>query len=331
MNQFNSTTDLEITIPTMFTEDVVAHKDLEISQDTIKQKKKSLCSVHRRWIRQTLITTPEEWHISQLASAFEQKFPSLGKKYLTQTHIDNQRRKVRDTITIKLNEIQDNDITSSMDHETNNVTTSHPTTATKETTNVSNLLNIDQTIYNASNMLANQAVYFVDLLDERGLRTNHDISNDHVTTIPIQGLILPMECTDTDMHAIQTQIDAKTQELVELLVTKRGYQANKVTSHDKNTKSIFVGYVANHRPNNRSYHFIAGGSNADIDPTAVKVLSALYATQPLLGNKKKNKVIIKTKRDCLFRATRIKPLNSNESTDIVTKASSSSSSAVSSS
>ena len=76
-------------------------------------------------------------------------------------------------------------------------------------------------------------------------------------------------------------------------------------------KSIFIGYVANQRPNKRTYHFVSGNRSGkivgDIDPTAVKVLSALYATLPLLDEKereKQTKTIIKSERDYLPKSKR---------------------------
>lgn len=293
------------------TEVLVPPNPVATSLEIIKSKKKSLCSVHRRWICETLIANPEEWHVSQLAPAFAQKFPGLGTNYLTQTHIDNQRRKVRHVISKNLDDIQSKE--TNHDH---NHTTSHDKTNNHGTTNISDLLNIDHIIYNASKSLANQAVYFVDLLDER--RSRGEVSKDNDLSIPIQGLITPLEGTQEEKSKIQTDIDTKTAELVELLVKKRRYDANNDTVMATNDKSIFVGYVANRQPNNRSYHFVAG-ANSDIDDTAVKVLTAIYATQPLVGNNKKTKVIIATQRHCLFRSTRMKPTVRSESMENETK------------
>ena len=61
-----------------------------------KQKRKGLCRVHTAWIADKLRNEPEKWRISDLGSAFERAFPSYGKDYLTQNHIDKQRKHLHD-------------------------------------------------------------------------------------------------------------------------------------------------------------------------------------------------------------------------------------------
>ena len=92
------------------------------------------------------------------------------------------------------------------------------------------------------------------------------------------------------MNDITNKINEQTQHLVDLLVQRREYEASH---HANNHGSIFVGYVADQRPDKRAFHFVSGTGrdDSDIDPVAVKVLTAIYAKQPKGENSETPKVI----------------------------------------
>ena len=248
-------------------------------QQSLPRKRKSLGDDQKKWIREKLLANPEKWRLSHLAASFEHTFPVYGEKYLTQHHIDRQRKNIRDAN-------RDSD-----DEETEKRKTIK--------SSVSKVQNINHVIYHASHALANQAIYFVDLLDERGRRDERNQSNDKPKTNPV-GLIKPNALSEDELLANTEEIETATDDLVTLLIRRREHEATKIDNTENEEKSTFVGFVVEKRPNKRSYHIMAG-TNSEIDPIAVKLLSALYATQPLTGNNKKPKVIIKTKRDCTVR------------------------------
>ena len=137
--------------------------------------------------------------------------------------------------------------------------------------NPADKINITQTLYDASNMLGNQGVYFVDLLDERGLRKERDMPIKNKVDPVKDGLIIAQPLNDADSSILNVDIETMTKELVALLVKKRCHEASKESNTIVEKKSIFIGYAVDQRPNERPYHFVAGGVDSDIDPVAVQV------------------------------------------------------------
>ena len=107
--------------------------------------RKMLKPQHKKWIYDTLLAQPDTWHLTKLNPSFEQKFPELGKKYLTQSHIDLQRQKITKK---KANEDDSQPEIIAPNGDEKNITNS----CTK-------LVNIKTAIYSASAMIANQGCF----------------------------------------------------------------------------------------------------------------------------------------------------------------------------
>ena len=125
------------------------------------------------------------------------------------------------------------------------------------------------------------------------------------TTTAVEGLIIPKECVCQEMENLETQIKTKIDALVDLITKRREHESAIQSDMSNEKQSLFVGYAIDQKHNQRSYHFVAGQHNA-LDPLAVQLLTALYATQPKYGNKKTPKVIKKTKHESILRSKQIK-------------------------
>ena len=185
----------------------------------------------------------------KLNPAFEQQFPELGKNYLTQNHIDLQRKKISEK------NANDDSAQPKINSPNGDAKKQSINSCTKVT-------DIKQAVHSASSMISNQGVYLVDLLDERGSRneakTNDKLKDCESKTVCCEGLIKPNELTANEVLANTNDIKTKAEELVDLLVKRREHEASQRTGGMNDDRSIFVGYLAERRPNKRAYRVRLG-------------------------------------------------------------------------
>ena len=79
---------------------------------------------------------------------------------------------------------------------------------------------------------------------------------------------------------LMKKIDEKTAELVELFKEERKHNILSTVNTTGTNQGAFIGYATSQIPDERSYHFLAGNVS-EIHPNLVKLLSAVYDTEPL--------------------------------------------------
>ena len=63
-----------------------------------KRRRRTVLTVNqKKWIREQLESNATQWHVEDLSRSFGKRFPEFPKGALTQHHIDNQRKVIRDS------------------------------------------------------------------------------------------------------------------------------------------------------------------------------------------------------------------------------------------
>ena len=62
-----------------------------------RRRRTVLTASQKKWIREQLESNVTQWHVEDLSSSFGKRFPEFPKGALTQHHIDNQRKVIRDS------------------------------------------------------------------------------------------------------------------------------------------------------------------------------------------------------------------------------------------
>ena len=208
------------------------------SVPSVSVKRNQLTVEQKYWVREHLKNHPAQWRVSDMGPLFAEKFPRYGSNYLSQQHINGQRRALRDQLTQSLlvDNGQENDVTvNESASEPNNslvvesVTsseqqdTSHP--KKKKQTTITQLKDVSNCVCSAINSLGEQGLYVVDLLDEQGKRDGAKKPKGNtaqpVTAQPTQ---VPLRRLDpSELSSVNAAIKSKTDELVELLLKKRSH------------------------------------------------------------------------------------------------------------
>ena len=246
---------------------------------------------HKQWLFSRLELHPELWRLSELNPDFVIAFPDVGTTFLNQGHIDRQRMKLRPVCSVPTEDKSEED---ELDEEKK-----------KPKSKAKKITSLRQTILNTANSLGDQALYLSELIDEKGTRKDLYMKQNNRKPVPVENVIVPKAMTEAELSTHNDKIKEKTKELVDLLISKRQHEATMIVPTDTTTemKSVFIGYLADKRPNKRSYHFVSGRTD-DMDPVAVDILSALYATHPRFEHQEEPRKIIKIKHDYVLKSRR---------------------------